>query len=59
MFLLALQIVNDDQCACSRDALRKGKNDGAPCPAFVAGAGCLGHTGHGVEEDLHMLLEHK
>lgn len=58
MFLLALQIVNDDQSGCSRESLRKGKNDSAPCTVFVAGgrAGCMGH---GVEDDLCMLLEQK
>lgn len=48
---------NYDQSCCSRGALRKGKNDGAPCTAFVAGGGCPGCMGHVVEEDLCMLLE--
>lgn len=44
---------------CSRDALRKGKNDGAPCIVFVAGGGCPVCIGHDVEEDLYVLLEPK
>lgn len=59
MFLLALQTVNYDQSGCSRGALREGKNDGAPYIAFVADGGCLGLTGHGVEEDLCMELKQK